>query len=410
MQRIPSGRDLGIIVGLGSAFLLLFWSSSVQSQPSESASQPRLARFVPLDLQAKTNHKSKDSFHSGRFPGNNLASLPMGKQNLQGITFQIGDGVIQLGSTQLPNKPAMVAGIRVGQKFFKLHILHATAYQDEPHRRIGAYTVYYGEGTSATIPIVYGQDVLDGWKYPGDPEPTRGEVAWQGENEGAKQGVATIRLYRTTWENPHPTKTVTHIDYASTMTNCAPFCVAITLEKPLRARALAGPVTAESLEQLWKQLAGDADPASQAIETLAGVPQQALPFLRARLRTVQPAATEKTIALLITQLEDENNSVREKATRELEKLGPEALPQLRRALLKARFLKLRHRLEPLVEELETVPMTGEQTRLQRTLQVLELIASTEARHLLQEIAKGSAGAWLAPEAQASLKRLEKTND
>jgi hypothetical protein len=379
MPCIPSGRDLGIMVGLGAALLLVFWSSVVQSQPSESARPSGLAAFVPIDLQGKTNHKSKDSFQLGRYPGNTLASLAMGKQNLQGITFHIGDGVIQLGSTQLPNRPTKVGGIRVGQKFSKLYILHATAYSDEPDRRIGAYTVHYADGTSTTIPIVYGQDVLDWWKYPGNPEPTRGEVAWEGENEGAKQFSAAIRLYRTTWENSQPGKTVTHIDYASAMTNCAPFCVAITAEKPLQARAGAGAVTAEDLERLWKQLAGDADQASEAVETLAGVPQQALPFLRARLRSVPPAATEKEIALLITQLEDENDSVREKATSKLEELGPEALPQLRGALFKARFLKARHRIEPLVEELETAPLTAEQSRLHRALQVLELIATAEAR-------------------------------
>ena len=120
----------------------------------------------------------------------------------------------------------------------------------------------------------------------------------------------------------------------------------MTAERALQARASAGPVTAEDLQQLWKQLAGDANQTSDAVETLAGVPQQALPFLRAQLRALQLAAAEKRIALLITQLEDENISVREKASRELERLGPEALPQLQWSLVKGRFLEVRHRLEP----------------------------------------------------------------
>jgi hypothetical protein len=191
-------------------------------------------RFTPLDLQAKTNHKCKVSFQRGRYPGNTLASLPTGEQTFHGIMFQVGEGVIQLGSTVLQDKPAKVTGIPVGKKFSKLHILHATGFflseQDTP---IGAYTVHYEDGTSATIPIIYGKDVLDWWKYPANPEPTRGKVAWEGENEGARGFGATIRLYLTTWENPHPAKTVTSIDYASTMdTDCAPFCVAITVEEP----------------------------------------------------------------------------------------------------------------------------------------------------------------------------------
>jgi hypothetical protein len=89
----------------------------------------------------------------------------------------------------------------------------------------------YADGTSATIPIVYGQDVLDWWKYPGAADPKRGKVAWEGTNEAAKEFEATLRLYLTTWENPHPDKGVKAIDYSSTMdTPCAPFCVALTAE------------------------------------------------------------------------------------------------------------------------------------------------------------------------------------
>ena len=234
------------MLGLG-ALLMLLLSSRVQSEPPEPSSQTGLASFLPLDLKAQTNHKRDIIFHSAQYAGNTLASLPTGKQNLQGIPFQVGEGVIQLGSTQLPNKPARVAGISVGKKLSKLHILHATAYSEEQDRRIGAYTVHYEDGTSATIPIVYGKDVLDWWKYPVSPEPTRGKVAWEGVNEAVKRFDATIRLYLTSWENPHPARTVTCIDYASTMTNCAPFCVAITTEKALQARAVTGPVTAEDL-------------------------------------------------------------------------------------------------------------------------------------------------------------------
>jgi hypothetical protein len=389
---------------------LVFLSTGAHSQPVEPASQPKLVSFAPLDLRARTNHKSKNSFHSGQYPGNTLASLPAGKQKLRGIVFQVGDGVIQLGSMQLPNKPAKVWGILVDQKFSKLHILHATAYSEEPYKRIGAYTVHYEDGTSATLPIVFGKDVLDWWKNPGDPEPTRGKVAWEGKNEAVKGSRTTIRLYLTTWKNPHPEKTVSRIDYASTMTNCAPFCVAITAEKPLQARAVAASVMAQDLKQVWKQLAGNADQASDAIEAFAGVPQQAIPFLRAQLRAVHPAAVEQRIALLITQLEDENVSVREKAGQELERLGQEALPQLRWSLVKAAFLEVRHQIESLVEKAERAKLSAEQTRLQRVLQVFELIATAEARQVLGEVAKGSAGAWLAPEAEACLERLQKTND
>ncbi len=410
MPCIPSERSLGVRIGTSAALLLVFFSSSVQSQPPEPMSQPGLAAFISLDLQAKANHKCNDSFGAGLYPGNTLASLPRGMQTFHGITFQVGDGVIQLGSTQVPKKPDKVTGILVGKKFSKLHFLHATGHSEEQDRRIGAYTVHYEDGTSAMIPIAYGTDVLDWWKYPANPEPIRGKVAWESENEGAKQFSATIRLYLTTWENPHPAKLVTQLDYISAMTNCSPFCVDMTGERPLQARVVAGTLTAENLQQLWKQLAGDTDQAIDAIETFAGVPQQALPFLRARLHAVEPAVVEKRIALLIGQLDDPNITVRDKAAKELEKLGWEALPQLRWTLVKSTWLEVRHRIEPLVEKAARAKPTAEQARLQRALQIFELIGTAEARQALRDVAEGSAGAWLSSDAEASLERLQKTPD
>ncbi len=125
---------------------------------------------------------------------------------------------------------------------------------------------------------------------------------------------------------------------------------------------------------------------------------------------MQPAAVEKRIALLIGQLDDPNSAVREKAAKELEKRGVEALPQLRWALVKSTWLEVRHRIEPLVEKLAAATPTAEQRRLQRVLLALELMANDGARPVLEAVAKGSAGSWLMAEAEVSLKRLKKDGD
>jgi hypothetical protein len=203
----------------------------------QQAAGPRAVgkNFAPLDLQPKANQKRSDVFHSGRYPGNTLTSLPGGLQTLLGVPFQIGESVVQLGSNSIQDKPEKVTGIPVGRKCARLYILHATGYyldegQEAP---IGSYTIHYEDGTSATIPIVYGKDVMDWWKYPGAGDPSRSKVAWEGVNEANKEFDATLRLYLTTWDNPHPDKRVTSIDYASTMDSpCAPFCVAITAQGP----------------------------------------------------------------------------------------------------------------------------------------------------------------------------------
>jgi hypothetical protein len=185
-----------------------------------------------LDLQPKANGKLKENFHGGT-PGNNLAELPQGEQKLGGVKFNIGAGLIQLGGKgQTP--PDKVEGIQVGRAFARLHILHAagTGWDSKDGTVIGHYVVHYADKTKAPIDIVYGKDVLDWWyiaKNANAKEAVR--VAWKGNNESAKKSGGTIRLYLTTWKNPHPKKKVVSIDFTSTRaTHAAPFCVAMTVE------------------------------------------------------------------------------------------------------------------------------------------------------------------------------------
>jgi hypothetical protein len=191
-------------------------------------------KWIFLDLQPKANQKLKEDFRRNAFPGNNLASLPQGEQTLEGVKFNIGEKLIRLTSTQesVAEMPEKVEGIKVGAKFARLHILHATGWKADDGARIGEYTVNWDDGSSAIIPIEYGKDVLDWWWNANDGEPSRSKAAWTGDNEGAKTANARIRLYLTTWENPKPDKKVRSIDYSTTKkTPAAPFCVAITAEE-----------------------------------------------------------------------------------------------------------------------------------------------------------------------------------
>jgi len=216
---------LGLVCVLG---VTLAWAAEDKKDTKKEAGK----KFSYIDIQAKSNHKLADDFHSTNYPGNNLSSLPQGEQTLEEVKFKIGEKLMQLGSMQIADMPDKIEGIKVDRKLAKLHILHATGYSTDDDTTIGEYTVTWEDDTTVTIPIVYGKDVMDWWCYEGNGEPTVGKVAWKGENEGAKTLNATIRLYTMTWENPKPDKKVKSIDY-STMkdTICAPFCVAMTAEE-----------------------------------------------------------------------------------------------------------------------------------------------------------------------------------
>lgn len=192
-------------------------------------------KFFHVDLQPKANQKLTDNFGSGT-EGNNLAELPRGEQTFEKVKFKIGDGMLQLNSKLLKEQKAhIIEDIKVGQTFAKVHILQGTCYGNkdvEDGTVIGEYKLHYDDGSTETIPIVYGQDVRDFWLAEAAQGVTRGKVAWTGDNEVAKKFNCRIRLYLTTWDNPNPQKSVTRIDYNKLNgTQAAPFCVAITLQQ-----------------------------------------------------------------------------------------------------------------------------------------------------------------------------------
>ncbi len=142
--------------------------------------------------------------------------------------------LLSLGTATPPGRPGAVTGIPVGQKLARLHLLHAAADTGKPRggdgTLIGQYTVHYADSATATIPIVYGQDVRNWWNIDDWAPVTRAYAVWTGNNPVARKCGRTLRLYLRTWENPHPEKKVVGIDMRSANTTAAPFCVAITAE------------------------------------------------------------------------------------------------------------------------------------------------------------------------------------
>ena len=196
------------------------------------APAPSSATFTPVDLKTYTNVKLTENFHSGDFSENNLAKLPTGKQTFADVKFKVGDKVIQLGSTQVKEKPEKVEGIKVGRLVGKLHFLHGTGYQAPDDTVIAKYVVHYDDKTTADIDVVYGRDVVDWWLTEGRKPPTKGKVAWEGKNKATEDSTTEIKLYLMTWENPHPKKKVVSLDFVAAAPQglAAPFCVAISAE------------------------------------------------------------------------------------------------------------------------------------------------------------------------------------
>jgi hypothetical protein len=195
--------------------------------PSAAPADGRKLTF--LDLQTKADQKLIDDVS---VTGNNLATLPRGEQTLAGVRWNIGGRLIQLSGKRTSDRPEKVEGIKVGTICAKLHFLQGTHFQAPDDTTVGYYIVTYEDKSQEKVPIVYGKDVSDWWFKVGTAPPSRAKVAWEGDNEAAKNNRSRIRLYLSTWNNPHATRKIVRIDLTSTNSaDAAPFCVAITVEK-----------------------------------------------------------------------------------------------------------------------------------------------------------------------------------
>jgi WD40 repeat protein len=170
----------------------------------------------------------------------------------------------------------------------------------------------------------------------------------------------------------------------------------------------AGPLRAERLshqewERLWKELAGPTSPRThRAVWTLAQTSEQGVPFVRERLRPA-PVPDPQRVVRLLADLDNEQFSVREKASRELGELRTSVEPALRKVLAGKPSLEVRRQVERLLESLSE--WSPEELRALRAVEALEHSGTREASALLEVLATGVPAARLTREAKAALERL-----
>jgi hypothetical protein len=158
---------------------------------------------------------------------------------------------------------------------------------------------------------------------------------------------------------------------------------------------------------VWADLGtSDAAKADQVVAFLLARPEVALPLLRERLKPVRAVALGQT-ERLIADLDHKRFMLRERASRELERLGETAEPALRRTLDGRPSAEVRRRINLLLEGLRTQRLwpPPERLRLSRALDVLEQLGTTEAREILRDLARGAPEAELTVQAKAALDRL-----
>jgi len=207
-------------------------------------SKEELARTIPLrdanaaanllDLTDYYNAPLTESWHSPKEAKNDLSELGQGVQKFGGIEFDVR-GLIQIGANAANglSYPNHVHDIPIRQRCRRLHFLHAAIFAADARLgdELGSYIFHYADGRQVELPIVAGKDTGEWWSQPNEQDRSS-IIVWTGNNPAALRGGHSIRLFKSTWENPFPEVPIRQFDFVSDKpTPGQPFLVAITAEQ-----------------------------------------------------------------------------------------------------------------------------------------------------------------------------------
>jgi WD40 repeat protein len=167
--------------------------------------------------------------------------------------------------------------------------------------------------------------------------------------------------------------------------------------------------TAQQPTEWWSTLGNpEAATAHGVMGQLIAHPDEAVALLRRELKGEgRKSLTDKEVARLIAELDDDSYRVREVATAALEAAGQQVRTALRSALRARPTPEARRRLHELLAALPdpTEAQALERRRTLRALEVLEWLGTPPACRLLEELAAGPSDALLTTECKAALRRL-----
>jgi WD40 repeat protein len=166
--------------------------------------------------------------------------------------------------------------------------------------------------------------------------------------------------------------------------------------------------TAKELQNLWTDLTDmNGQNAFRSMLRLSGVPKKTTAFLQDKVKPAPVVKVdEQQVAMLLRALDDDKYPVREKAHKELAKIGPPAAEALRKALADKPSPEKRKRLQALLEKAESRTLTPELLQALRSVEVLEFIGDAGARQVLAGLAAGAPTAPVTQDARSALMRLQ----
>lgn len=160
----------------------------------------------------------------------------------------------------------------------------------------------------------------------------------------------------------------------------------------------------QELENAWAQLGTEnRSDVAVALQTLVRAEKDAVPLLKNRVVPIEGSR----VAQWLKELDDEAFEVRDKAMRELARMGRSVEGPLKATREKpGTSVEVRVRVEELLDLITQNKLSAEYLQSLRGIEVLERVGSAESRTILEKLASGLPDAELTREAKAALERVK----
>lgn len=159
--------------------------------------------------------------------------------------------------------------------------------------------------------------------------------------------------------------------------------------------------------RLWDRLSErDAKTSYEAMTIIAADPKTAVAVIRGGIKPAASSPTDATLDRLVVELDNDEFDIRDRAARELDKLGESAVAGMRLRLAKPLTLETHRRIAQFLFLHDPATITPGHLREIRAMEILEQLNSSESRTVLAELAKGAPNARLTRAAAAALARLQ----
>lgn len=221
--------------------------------PAGPTSHEPVEEFTTIDLTPYYEKGARSDFNHS---DSGWENFPKGDQEFLGIPFSSrgfilldGKAIARAKSFEL-NK--VIRDIPVGRSFQQLHMIQASAFRTKVGNVIANVRINYADGSWLLLPIAYGKQNGDWSRSVLEPplgldENTR--IAWTDGPPTNRVSQHSTRIFLTSFDNPHPQKTVSTLSLESTGDEASAIIVGITVGRALTDAELAAqPVVQEPTE------------------------------------------------------------------------------------------------------------------------------------------------------------------